>query len=201
MGKKFTKSAEKVIMYSQECAFNNGNELISSEHLLFGLLKYGYSSKVLKRVNLNETILSSVIHDKSISNNVNKKVPISYSENTRKIIELSCKEARRLGHESVGTTHLLLGILKNENSKAYKTLNIYGINKIVELAEKKVGLTSRKIILRRYCGLFILLFISLLSTTCFIVNSKAKQYLGFIVLVTVILDVLGTVLILTKQRG
>ena len=201
MGKGFTKSAEKVFMYSQECAFNSGNELISSEHLLFGLLKYGYSSKVLKKLNLNEIELSSTIHDKSISNNVNKKVPLSYTENTKKIIELSCKEARRLGHGSVGTTHLLLGILKNENSKAFKILSIYGINKIADLAEKKVGLTSQKIISRRYCGLFILLLVSLLSTSCIIYNFKAQQYVVFIVLVTLILNVLGAVLILAKQRG
>jgi ATP-dependent Clp protease ATP-binding subunit ClpC len=110
---RFTERAKKVLTLAQEEAERSHHSYIGTEHLLLGLLREGegLAAKVLNSLGVEigkvrQTIESVLGRNERII--IQQIIPTS---RVKKVIEISFEEARRMGHNYVGTEHLLLGLL------------------------------------------------------------------------------------------
>ena len=120
---KFTNSAKNVIELANELALQLGHSYIGTEHILYGLVKEenGVASKVLGDNGLtSENIIDEIVEL------IGRQEPISetlgFTPRTKRVIESSFVEARKLGYNYIGTEHLLIGILREGDSVANRIL-------------------------------------------------------------------------------
>lgn len=127
---KFTKSAEKVIEISKEIAISLGHSYIGTEHLLYGLAKEknGIASKVLEKQNINDKNVLEKVDEIIGVNTVLKTYSVGFTPKMKKVIENSFNESKKLDSEYIGTEHLLIGIIKENDSMAGRILTELGID-------------------------------------------------------------------------
>src|SRR3989339_97318 len=131
MFNRFTERARKVIVYAKEEARRFNHDYIGTEHLLLGLVREGegVAAAVLQKVNLDlETIRIEV--EKLVQPGPQTQVmgDIPFTPRSKKALELSAEEARALGHNYIGTEHLLLGLVKEGEGMAYRVLLNLGLD-------------------------------------------------------------------------
>ena len=120
---KFTNSCNKAIEIASEIAMELGHSYIGTEHILYGLIEEGngIASKVLN----NQGITSQKVLD-TIEGFVGREEPVNqivdFTPRTKRVIEISFLEARKLGYNYIGTEHLLIAILKEGDSIATRIL-------------------------------------------------------------------------------
>ena len=119
----FTNRAKKAIDLANELAIELGHNYIGTEHILYGLVKEG--SGVAARVLANQGIEPDMIIDKIVEL-VGNEAPITetmgFTPRSKRVIETSFIEARKLGYNYIGTEHLLIGILREADSIAARIL-------------------------------------------------------------------------------
>jgi len=127
---RFTERAKKVLTLAQEEAERSHHSYIGTEHLLLGLLREGegLAAKVLNNLGVEigkvrQTIDSVLGRNERII--IQQIIPTS---RVKKVIEISFEEARRMGHNYVGTEHLLLGLLIEGEGIAAHVLEDLGAN-------------------------------------------------------------------------
>jgi len=125
----FTERAKKVLALAQEEAEKSHHSYIGTEHVLLGLLREGdgIAAKVLNNLGVEiekvrQTLESLVGRDKGLTV-LQQIIPTS---RVKKVIEISFEEARRLGHNYVGSEHLLLGLLSEGEGIAAHVLQDLG---------------------------------------------------------------------------
>src|ERR1700733_6139650 len=142
MFNRFTERARKVIVYAKEEAKRFNHDYIGTEHLLLGLIREGegVAAAVLQKLGLDlETIRLEV--EKLVQAGPATQVvgDIPFTPRSKKALELSAEEARALGHNYIGTEHLLLGLVKEGEGMAYRVLLNLGLdlgklrNEVMEL--------------------------------------------------------------------
>jgi ATP-dependent Clp protease ATP-binding subunit ClpC len=127
---RFTEKAEKSINLSQEAAVQLGHSYVGTEHLLLGLVKEGtgVAARVLQGQGITEEKVLKEI-DELIGRGDNAgKQPLDFTPRTKRVLELSLVEARRFGHNYIGTEHLLLGIMREGESVAVRILMDLGVD-------------------------------------------------------------------------
>lgn len=129
---KFTPRVKDVIKFSREEAMRLGHDYIGVEHLVLGMIREGegLGVKILKNLGVNLLELRKKI-EKTISIktekvSVNGDLPII--KQAEKILKITFLEAKALKSDVIGTEHLLLSILKNNENIASKTLENLNIN-------------------------------------------------------------------------
>ena len=118
MFERFTEKAIKVIMLAQEEARRLGHNFVGTEQILLGLIGEGtgVAAKVLKSMGVNLKD-SRVEVEKIIGRGSGfVAVEIPFTPRAKRVLELSLEEARQLGHNYIGTEHLLLGLAKRQIS-------------------------------------------------------------------------------------
>jgi ATP-dependent Clp protease ATP-binding subunit ClpC len=110
---RFTERAKKVLALAQEEAERSHHSYIGTEHLLIGLLRErdGLAAHVLANLGIDIGAVREVIRTvlgRSERIIIQQIIPTS---RVKKVIELSFEEARRMGHDYVGTEHMLLGLM------------------------------------------------------------------------------------------
>src|SRR5574342_747698 len=130
MFERFTDRARKVMALANQEAQRFNHEYIGTEHILLGLVKEGsgVGANVLKNldVDLRKVRLEVEKLVKSGPDMVTMgKLP--QTPRARKVIEYSIEEARKLNHNYVGTEHLLLGLLREEEGVAAQVLMNLGL--------------------------------------------------------------------------
>jgi hypothetical protein len=124
---RFSERAKKVLTLAQEEAERSHHSYIGTEHLLLGLLRErdGLAAKVLNNLGVDIGVVRKTIESVLGRNEriiIQQIIPTS---RVKKVIELSFEEARRLGHDYVGTEHLLLGLLlEGEGIAAHVLLDL-----------------------------------------------------------------------------
>ena len=121
---KFTKSGEKVLSIANELAVDLGHSYIGTEHILYGLAceENGVASKVLGNQGITpEDILDKIEELLGAQIKENFSV-LGFTPRTKKILENSYVEAKKLSSNFIGTEHLLIGILKENDSLAIRIL-------------------------------------------------------------------------------
>jgi ATP-dependent Clp protease ATP-binding subunit ClpA len=110
---RFSERAKRVLTLAQEEAERSRHSYIGTEHLLLGLLRVndGVGAQVLANLGIQIGSVREAIE--SVLGR-NERIPIQQiipTSRVKKVIELSFEEARRLGHNYVGSEHILLGLL------------------------------------------------------------------------------------------
>jgi ATP-dependent Clp protease ATP-binding subunit ClpC len=114
MFERFTEKAIKVIMLAQEEARRLGHNFVGTEQILLGLIGEGtgVAAKVLKSMGVNLKD-ARVEVEKIIGRGSGfVAVEIPFTPRAKRVLELSLEEARQLGHNYIGTEHLLLGLIR-----------------------------------------------------------------------------------------
>ncbi|MTI66513.1 MAG: ATP-dependent Clp protease ATP-binding subunit [Firmicutes bacterium] len=126
---RFTERAQKVIILAQEEAKSMKHNYVGTEHLLLGLVKEGegVAAKALENLGIDLDNLKKQIIEKIGYGNTKEEL-LGFTPRTKKVFELSFIEARNLGHNYVGTEHLLLGLVKEGEGVAAITLKSLGID-------------------------------------------------------------------------
>lgn len=127
---RFTEKAEKAIAFSQESAVTLGHNYVGTEHILMGLIKEGsgVAARVLVSQGINEEKIIKEIETLIGRGKQTGEQPLSFTPRTKRVMELSFREARRMGQNYIGTEHLLLGIMKEGESVAVRILMNLGID-------------------------------------------------------------------------
>jgi ATP-dependent Clp protease ATP-binding subunit ClpC len=126
---KFSERARRVLTLAQEEAQHFNHSYIGTEHILLGLLREeeGVGAKILANLGVSLTKARSAVEfiigrgDKPASGE------IGLTPRAKRVIELAIDEARHLGHNYIGTEHLLLGLLREGGGVAADVLDSFGI--------------------------------------------------------------------------
>ncbi len=130
MSSDFTKRAKKVINeLAGEEAKRLGHDFVGPEHIFLGLLKEDDSVavKIIDVLNINKSELKKEIERKSREENILMDLPTS-QERYQRVIETSKEEAKRMKHNYVGTEHILLALVRDNNNIAAAVLSSFGVN-------------------------------------------------------------------------
>ena len=141
MFNRFTERARRVLVLAQQEALKLGSDHIGTEHLLLGLIgdADSVSSKALLSLNVNLSAIRAQLVEK-INRSQEEKTEINYTPRAKKALELAVDEAQQLGHNYVGTEHILLGLLREGEGIAAQVLNSLGIDSIEMLRQRIVEL-------------------------------------------------------------
>ncbi|MCI9492943.1 MAG: ATP-dependent Clp protease ATP-binding subunit [Lachnospiraceae bacterium] len=131
MHKRYTPQAGKVLELAEKLAKKLQHNYIGTEHILAGLLQEGtgVAAKVLAENHLEEKKLLELIEelispgDRAILLDAD-----GYSPRTQKVLDTAEKEAEHFNSEEVGTEHLLLAVIKENESAAVRLLNTLSMN-------------------------------------------------------------------------
>ncbi|MDI9482489.1 MAG: ATP-dependent Clp protease ATP-binding subunit [Bacillota bacterium] len=126
---RFTQKATQALNYAKECSLALGHNYIGTEHLLWGLVKEGtgIAAGVLMTSGVTEQKVMDTILSIVGKGEGNQPV-VGYTPRTKRVMELSYAETRRMGQNYIGTEHLLLGILREGESIAVRILLEMGID-------------------------------------------------------------------------
>ncbi|KAL1809846.1 hypothetical protein DCAR_0729484 [Daucus carota subsp. sativus] len=128
MFERFTEKAIKVIMLAQEEARRLGHNFVGTEQILLGLIGEGtgIAAKVLKSMGINLKD-ARVEVEKIIGRGSGfVAVEIPFTPRAKRVLELSLEEARQLGHNYIGSEHLLLGLLREGEGVAARVFENLG---------------------------------------------------------------------------
>jgi ATP-dependent Clp protease ATP-binding subunit ClpC len=131
MEAKFSPRVKDVITFSREEALRLGHDYIGTEHLLLGLIREGegMAIKFLKSLNINLVELRKSVENavKGASGGVGNLNNIPLTKQAEKALKITYLEAKIFKSEIIGTEHLLLAILKDEDNIATQILNQFGV--------------------------------------------------------------------------
>jgi len=128
---RMTDRARKVMELARQEAQRLNHEYIGTEHILLGLIKEGsgVAASVLNNLDVNLKAIrlevEKMVPGGSNMATIGQKLP--YTPRAKKVLELSFEEARNLGHNYIGTEHLLLGLLRENDGVAAQVLLNLGL--------------------------------------------------------------------------
>jgi hypothetical protein len=127
MYERFTDRARKVLQLANQEAQRFNHEFIGTEHILLGLVAegHGVAANVLKNLDIDLRKIRLEV-EKIVQNGPGGEQIVSgrlpHTPRTKRVIEYAIEEARSLGHNYVGTEHLLLGLLREQEAVAAQVL-------------------------------------------------------------------------------
>ncbi|MEW6481596.1 MAG: ATP-dependent Clp protease ATP-binding subunit [bacterium] len=140
MFERFTERARKILALAQDEAKRLNHDYLGPEHILLGLIKEGegVATEVLRNFDIDLEGLKIEIE---------KEIPpggslailgnVPFTPHSKKVLELAVEEGRNMGHNYIGTEHLLFGLIKEEESIASKILARLGVT--LDRAKKEVA--------------------------------------------------------------
>ncbi len=146
MFERFTEKAIKVIMLAQEEARRLGHNFVGTEQVLLGLIGEGtgVAAKTLKSMGVTLKDARAEVEKIIGRGSGFVAVEIPFTPRAKRVLELSWDEARQLGHNYIGTEHLLLGLIREGEGVAARVLENLGVdlNKIRSNVVKMLGETK-----------------------------------------------------------
>ena len=143
MFERFTEKAIKVIMLAQEEARRLGHNFVGTEQVLLGLIGEGtgVAAKTLKSMGVNLKDARTEVEKIIGRGSGFVAVEIPFTPRAKRVLELSWDEARQLGHNYIGTEHLLLGLIREGEGVAARVLENLGVdlNKVRSNVVKMLG--------------------------------------------------------------
>ena len=143
MYERFTDRARKVMQLANQEAQRFNHEYIGTEHILLGLVKEGsgVAANVLKNLDIDlrkiRLEVEKIVQTGPPTWSTMGKLP--QTPRAKKVIEYSIEEARNLNHNYVGTEHLLLGLLREQEGVAAQVLMNLGL-KLEDVREEVLNL-------------------------------------------------------------
>ena len=126
---RFTQRARRVLSLAQEEAEKLHHHQIGTEHVLLGLIREegGVAGRVLRDLGLDTRRVEEVVSDRSHSQARSSAAQPDLSPGTKKVLELAVAEAHEMGHHYIGTEHLLLGLVRQQEGIALDVLRRLGV--------------------------------------------------------------------------
>ena len=131
MFEKFTERGRKVIIYAKEEAEKRQNDYLGTEHLLLAVLKEddGLPVAILKRMGITpDEVRMEIERNLPQGTNLMTFGDIPFTPRAKKVLELAVEEARLLGHNYIGSEHIFLGLIREEEGIGGKILRSFGAN-------------------------------------------------------------------------
>jgi len=127
---KFSERARRVLTSAQEEAQQLNHNYIGTEHILLGLIREdeGVAAKVLNNLGVSMSKVRSAVEYIIGRGEKSGTGEIGLTPRAKRVIELAIDEARHLGHNYIGTEHLLLGLLHEGEGIAAGVLESFGIS-------------------------------------------------------------------------
>ena len=148
MFERYWEKARRVIFFARYVASQYGSPYIETEHLLLGLLREdrALAKRFLGEVNSEEGIRAEIERHITSRERISTSVEVPLTLESKKILNLAAEESDRLGHRHIGTEHILLGLLRVEDSLAGKILQASGV-RVATLREQvaKVSVESSNV--------------------------------------------------------
>src|SRR2546427_158813 len=128
MFERFTERARRVIILAQEEAKRLNHSAVGTEHILLGIIREGegVASKVLESLNISPDRVRAEIETAIGRGERAPYEEVAFTPRAKKVLELALDEARRLGHNYIGTEHLLLGLIREGEGVAARVLEAMG---------------------------------------------------------------------------
>lgn len=151
MNELFTERAKAVLAIAQEEAKTFKHQAVGSEHLLLALVieQNGIAGKTLREMNVTENDVREEIEHLTgygMIKSYPAGVYLPYSPRAKKIFAYAGDEAKRLNAPQIGTEHLLLGLLRDDEILASRIMTNLGLSlaKMRQLVKKKMGVNEQK---------------------------------------------------------
>jgi ATP-dependent Clp protease ATP-binding subunit ClpC len=138
MFERFTDRARRVVVLSQEHARLLGHSYIGTEHVLLGLIHEGegVAAKVLTDLGVSLDAVRNQVEEIIGQGGTSPSGNIPFTPRVKKVIEYSLREGLHLGHNYIGTEHLLLGLIREGEGVAAQILTSLGLD--LSIARQKV---------------------------------------------------------------
>jgi ATP-dependent Clp protease ATP-binding subunit ClpC len=131
MFERFTDRARRVVVAAQEEAMRLDHDYIGTEHILLGLVHDGVGGVAAKALESQGASAQAVRQHVEGLISRGERAPsghIPFSEQAKAALRLSLEESRALGHDYIGTEHILLGLLRQGDGVAARVLSELGVN-------------------------------------------------------------------------
>src|SRR5579885_3292139 len=127
---RFTDRARSVVVLAQEEARLLNHNYIGTEHLLLGLIREsaGIAATALERLGVSLEVVRSRVEEIIGYGGSSPRGHIPFTPRAKKVLELSLREALQLGHNYIGTEHLLLGLIREGEGVAAQVLAQLGLD-------------------------------------------------------------------------
>lgn len=147
MFERYTERARKVIILAQDEAVRLKHNHIGTEHLLLGLLREreGLAAKILDSFDITLELVRSELENMVDRTEYQGSKEVAFTPRAKRVLELALDETRRMGHNYVGTEHILLGILREGEGVGAQILRRLGLdlemvrNRLYELLNESSG--------------------------------------------------------------
>lgn len=129
MFNRFTDKSRQAMTFAKELAVQYSHDYVGTEHFLLGLLKegHGMAFQVLNSLNVDFVRAEETILDMAPSQDAIPIGELPITPSAKRVIQYSIEEAKALSHNYVGTEHLLLGLVREKEGIAARTLSEFGI--------------------------------------------------------------------------
>ncbi|NSW76719.1 MAG: ATP-dependent Clp protease ATP-binding subunit [Candidatus Atribacteria bacterium] len=130
MFERYTERARKVIILAQDEAIRLKHNHIGTEHLLLGLLREreGIAARILESFDISLDLVRSELESLVEKTEYQGSKEVAFTPRAKRVLELALDETRRLGHNYVGTEHILLGILREGEGVGAQILRNLGLD-------------------------------------------------------------------------
>jgi ATP-dependent Clp protease ATP-binding subunit ClpA len=124
MFERFTDRARRVVVLAQEEARRRNHDYLGTEHLLLGLTAegQGVAAKALESLGISLEVVRAQVEEAIGQGQWAPTGQIPFTPRAKTVLELSLREAKQLGHDYIGTEHLLLGLLREGEGVAAQVL-------------------------------------------------------------------------------
>ena len=128
MFERFTDKARRVVVLAQEEARMLNHNYIGTEHILLGLIHEGegVAAKALESLNISLEAVRQQVEEIIGQGQAAPTGHIPFTPRAKKVLELSLREALQLGHNYIGTEHILLGLIREGEGVAAQVLQKLG---------------------------------------------------------------------------
>src|SRR6266536_157670 len=146
MFERYTEKARRVIFFARYEASQFGYQTIDPDHILLGLAREdrilfkGYFKSAQISIKLLRAELERRARLKEI---ISTSAELPLAEGTKRVLAYAYEESEKLGHNHIGTEHLLLGSLREANSTTAKVLHEHGFS--IEILRKEIANRSGRI--------------------------------------------------------
>lgn len=130
MFERFTDRAKKALSHAQEIAKSYSHNYIGTEHILLGVLREneGIGAKVLIDAGFTFEIAEKKIQEAVPPGDAVVRGPIPFTQRAKKVFEFALREALQIGHNYIGTEHIVLGLIREGETSVAEILTENGID-------------------------------------------------------------------------
>ncbi|OGS07098.1 MAG: hypothetical protein A2270_03795 [Elusimicrobia bacterium RIFOXYA12_FULL_51_18] len=130
MGTRFTERAQRVILIAQEEAKRLNHDYVGTEHILLGLIALGegVASQVLASLGIDlRKVRAEIEKIVGLGDNMMLLGEIPFTPRAKKVLEYAVEEAQHMSHSYIGTEHILMGLIREEEGVAARVLENLGL--------------------------------------------------------------------------